>query len=505
MARPIQNINHSAFRSIFEREKLSRTNFNDGFHSLKPVFRVEEKLFVIEQPIPPAPAVDFTAQVLADWNAVYDADNEELKAMFEKQARVKRGGSMEEELSAYLAELIKKKKKVGTVRYLKETMGYYFYFPPKNKIVVVRYAEFLEKNLISQEVSGRAGELEEIQDEDTSPSKNTSKIPIKSYSRSISTHRAPECLCLNVEVEEHSLGDLNKPTNYKAALLDLQSDKWLDAMNAEMQSMKDNQVWHLVNLASNELLEYMVVYINDAFESSKPSWEKTFTLINVPLVADIRAIRIVIAIAAFYDYEIWKMDVKTAFLNGYFDEDIYMVQPEGFVDPEHPRKNLGEAAFILGIKIYRDRTKRLIILIQSAYMDKILKRFKMDNSKCGNIPMQERFDLNKTQGASTPEENPRKPHWTAVKTILKYLRNTKDMFLIYGGNPRAKLRVDCYVRFEIDRDDIKSQTIYVFILNGGTLDCKRSKRSTTAMSAIEAEYVAASEAAMKFVWIRKFI
>ncbi|GKB16914.1 retrotransposon protein, putative, ty1-copia subclass [Tanacetum coccineum] len=55
-------------------------------------------------------------------------------------------------------------------------------------------------------------------------------------------------------------------------------------------------------------------------------------------IADIRAIRILIAIAVFYDYEIWQMDVKTAFLNGYIDEDIYMVQPEGFVDPKHPRK-----------------------------------------------------------------------------------------------------------------------------------------------------------------------
>ncbi|GKC80793.1 hypothetical protein Tco_1131567 [Tanacetum coccineum] len=59
--------------------------------------------------------------------------------------------------------------------YPKETMGYYFYFPPKNKIVVLRYVEFLEKNLISQEASGRTVELEEIQDEDTSPSKNTSE------------------------------------------------------------------------------------------------------------------------------------------------------------------------------------------------------------------------------------------------------------------------------------------------------------------------------------------
>ncbi|GKA95961.1 retrovirus-related pol polyprotein from transposon TNT 1-94 [Tanacetum coccineum] len=61
-------------------------------------------------------------------------------------------------------------------------------------------------------------------------------------------------------------------------------------------------------------------------------YEETFSPI-----ADIRAIRILIAIAAFCDYEIWQIDVKTAFLNGYLDEDIYMVQPKGFIDPKHPR------------------------------------------------------------------------------------------------------------------------------------------------------------------------
>ncbi|GJW42993.1 retrotransposon protein, putative, ty1-copia subclass [Tanacetum coccineum] len=50
------------------------------------------------------------------------------------------------------------------IGYPKETMGYYFYFPPKNKIVVARYAEFFKKNLITQEVSRRAIDLEEIQD-----------------------------------------------------------------------------------------------------------------------------------------------------------------------------------------------------------------------------------------------------------------------------------------------------------------------------------------------------
>ncbi|GJU71187.1 retrotransposon protein, putative, ty1-copia subclass [Tanacetum coccineum] len=117
MALPAQNINHSAFRSMFEREKLSGNNFNDWFRQLKLVLRVEKKMYVIEQPLPAAPAADSQAQVLSQWNAVYDAYNEvaclilgsmtlelhrqfensspydmikELKSMFEKQAGVER-------------------------------------------------------------------------------------------------------------------------------------------------------------------------------------------------------------------------------------------------------------------------------------------------------------------------------------------------------------------------------------------------------------------------------
>nr|GEV00548.1 retrotransposon protein, putative, Ty1-copia subclass [Tanacetum cinerariifolium] len=81
------------------------------------------------------------------------------------------------------------------------------------------------------------------------------------------------------------------------------------------------------------------------------------------------------------------------------------------------------------------------------------------------------------------------------------------MFLIYGGNPEAELRVDCYcdAGFETDRDNTKSQIGYVFVLNGGAVDWKSSKQSTTMMSATEAEYIVASEVAIKAVWIRKFI
>ena len=46
----------------------------------------------------------------------------------------------------------------------------------------------------------------------------------------------------------------------------------------------------------------------------------------------LKSVRIMLAIAAFYDYEIRQMDVKTAFLNGYLKEELYMMQPKGFVD-----------------------------------------------------------------------------------------------------------------------------------------------------------------------------
>ncbi|GKG41154.1 retrotransposon protein, putative, ty1-copia subclass, partial [Tanacetum coccineum] len=65
-------------------------------------------------------------------------------------------------------------------------------------------------------------------------------------------------------------------------------------------------------------------------------------------------------------------------------------------------KDRGEVAYILGIKIYRDRSKRLIGLCQSTYIEKILKRFYMKNSKRGTIPMQEKLKLSKSQGASMP-------------------------------------------------------------------------------------------------------
>ncbi|GJU05370.1 retrotransposon protein, putative, ty1-copia subclass [Tanacetum coccineum] len=186
-------------------------------------------------------------------------------------------------------------------------------------------------------------------------------IPIH---RSISTRHALNCMFLYIDAEEHELRDLGEPANYKAALLDPESDKWLNVMNVEMQSMKDNEVWDLVDLPPNgktigsKWLFKKKTVVDEAVHTYKArlvakgyaqtpgiDYEENFSY-----VADIRAIWILIAIAAFYDYEIWQINVKTAFLNGYLSEEVYMEKPEGFVNPKYPNRVCKLKHSIYGLK-----------------------------------------------------------------------------------------------------------------------------------------------------------
>ncbi|GJZ17425.1 retrotransposon protein, putative, ty1-copia subclass [Tanacetum coccineum] len=423
------------------------------------------------------------------------------------------------------------------------------------------------------EMSGSDKGLEIIQEEDTQPSEITSKehnkvAPIEvepqnvrvTIRRSARIPQAPDRYGYYVDVEEYELGDLDEPPNYKAALADPESDKWLEAMNTEMQSMKENQVWILVELPPNGRTvgsKWLFKKNTDidgnvhTFKARLVAKGYTQTYIvdygeTFSHVADIRAIRILLAITTFYDYEIWQMDVKTAFLNGRLSEDVYMQASKSWnkrFDEEIKKigftQNLDESCvylkasgsnvaflvlyvddiLLMGNNIIRDRSKRLISFSQSAYLEKILKKFRMENSKKGYTPMMEKPDYRKSQGAKTPTEvqgmqrvpyasaigsimyavrctrpdvafaqnscsrfhqNPGEIHWTAVKTILKYLRNTKDMVLVYRAKPEDELKVS-------------------------SVDWKSAKQSTTAMSSTEAEYIAAAKASMEAVWMRKFI
>ena len=102
------------------------------------------------------------------------------------------------------------------------------------------------------------------------------------------------------------------------------------------------------------------------------------------------------------------------------------------------------------------------------------------------------------------QSNPGQKYWIAAKNILKYLRRTKDLSLIFGGAP--ELWVESYTdsNFMSDPDDRKSISRYVFIYNGGVVRWKYFKQSTIADSTIEAEYVIILDATKKNFWFKKF-
>ena len=170
-------------------------------------------------------------------------------------------------------------------------------------------------------------------------------------------------------------------------------------------------------------------------------------------------------------------------------------------------KDLGEASYVLGIQIIRDRKNKLLALSQATYIDKVLKRFSMSNAKKGLMPTRHGISLSRDQCPVTPDEieemrripyasavgslmyamlctrpdicyavgvvsryqcNPGKDHWIAVKHILKYIRRTRDYMLVYsGGNLNLLGYTDS--DFQSDKDSRKSTSCSVLTLGSGAV------------------------------------
>jgi len=552
-----------------------------------------------------------------------------------------------------------KSDKCYFVGYPKNMVGYSFYHRTEGKVFVAKNGVFLEKEFLAKEVSGRTVQLDEIGESLVT----ANRIEVPEVVPAIIPIAEPEAPALDADALVKSVAEprrstrireppqwfLNEvfileedePANYKDAMVSTDSSEWLEAMKSEMKSMHENQVWNLVDPlegvkpieckwifkrktdADGNVTIHKARLVAKGFRQVQGvDYDETFSP-----VAMLKSVRILLAIAAYFDYEIWQMDVKTTFLNGNLTEDVYMIQPEGFVEPNSAgkicklqksiyglkqasrrwnlhfdevvkgfgfiqngeeacvykkesgsskaflilyvddilligndieflntikeslkisfaMKDLGEAAYILGIKIYRDRSRRLIGLSQSTYIDKVLKRFRMENAKKGLLPMSHGTVLSKNQCPQTTDErvqmttipfasaigsimyamictrpdvafalsvssryqsDPGMGYWTAVKNILKYLNRTKEMFLVYGGDEELRVKGYTDASFMTDPDDFKSQSGFVFTLNGGAVSWKSSKQSTVANSTTEAEYIGASEASKEGFWIKKFI
>ena len=131
------------------------------------------------------------------------------------------------------------------------------------------------------------------------------------------------------------------PVNYKEAMMSTNSTKWLQAMKSKMESMYKNQVWDLVIPPEGvKPIECKWIFkrktdadgnvtIHKARLVAKGFWQVQGVFYDETFspVAMLKSVRILLAIATYFDYEIWQMDVKTAFLNGNLEENVYMIQP----------------------------------------------------------------------------------------------------------------------------------------------------------------------------------
>nr|GEX34465.1 integrase, catalytic region, zinc finger, CCHC-type, peptidase aspartic, catalytic [Tanacetum cinerariifolium] len=194
-----------------------------------------------------------------------------------------------------------------------ESFGYLFYKPKDNMVFVARRGLLLEREMISKEDSGSKIDLEEIQEStDEEPKVNTNTQQEFYYVFHIEEDK----------ISDSTLSELDEPANYKEAMASPKAVKWKEAMKSEIHSMYDNQVWNLV----------------DTTPSLKTVESK------------IMSIRIMLAIAAFHDYEIRKMDVMTVFLNEKLTDDVFIAQSNGFENAKYPKRVCKHQNAIYGLK-----------------------------------------------------------------------------------------------------------------------------------------------------------
>ncbi|RVW98911.1 Retrovirus-related Pol polyprotein from transposon TNT 1-94 [Vitis vinifera] len=365
-----------------------------------------------------------------------------------------------------------------------------------------------------------------------------------------------------VYLQEHEfdMGLEDDPISVSQVKQSSDSKKWIEAMKNEMKSMKDNGVWDLVELP----------------EGIKPIGCKWIFKTKRDSKGNI--VRIIMALVAHYDLELYQMDVKTRFLNGNIDETIYMVQPENFesndskqlvitsfgfkentvdqciylkfsgrkfiilvlyvddillassnvgllhetkqfLSSKFDMKDLGDASFVLGIQIYRDRSRGILGLSQKAYIDKVLSRFGMSNCAPGDTPVakgdkfslhqcpkneiekndMERFpyasaigSLMYAQVCTRPDityivgmlgrylSNLGMDHWKKAKRVMRYLQRTKDYMLTYHRSNHLEIVGYSDSDFAGCLDSRRSTSGYIFMLAGGAVLWKSVKQTLIA-------------------------
>nr|GFC44039.1 hypothetical protein [Tanacetum cinerariifolium] len=188
-----------------------------------------------------------------------------------------------------------------------------------------------------------------------------------------------------VSCEDTEEEDTHEPLTYQEAVSCEDSSKWKAAMKEEIKKGIEGvqNPRYKARLVARGFTQRADIDYNEIFS----------------LVVRHTFIRVILALTACKDYELEQLDVKTAFLHEKFKEMIYMRQPPGYEqgNKEFDMKELGEAKKILSMEIVRDRSCKILRVLQSGYVFKILTNFRMDNGKSVKMPLGENFKFSLTR------------------------------------------------------------------------------------------------------------
>ncbi|GJU67951.1 putative ribonuclease H-like domain-containing protein, partial [Tanacetum coccineum] len=354
----------------------------------------------------------------------------------------------------------------------------------------------------------------------------------------------------------------------------LKDPSWIEAMQEELLQFKLQEVWTLVELPNgkwaigtkwvfrNKKDERGIVIKNKArlvaqgyTQEEGIDYDEVFAL-----VARIEAIRLFLAYASFKDFVVYQMDVKSAFLYGKIEEEVYVCQPLGFKDPDFPEKvykvekalldcimlleawhkgdillvqvyvddiifgstkkelcnafeklmhekfqmsSMGELTFFLGLQV--QQKKDGIFISQDKYVEEILKKFRFTEVKTASTPMETQKPLLKDEdvcACARYQVNPKVSHLHAVKRIFRYLKGQPKLGLWYPKDSPFDLVAytdSDYAGASLDR---KSTTGGCQFLGCRLISWQCKKQTVVANSTTEAEYVAASSCRGQVLWIQ---
>eukprot|EP00253_Pinus_taeda_P028006 PITA_28006 len=312
-------------------------------------------------------------------------------------------------------------------------------------------------------------------------------------------------------------------------------------MEEEMNSLQENKTWELVNLPKGrKALQNKWVYrIKHEGDEKKERYKARlvlkgfaqkegigFTEIFSPIVK-ISSIRVILGLVSTLNLECEQLDVKTAFLHGELEEEIYMEQPEGFIEKgkEGLVCRLKKSLYGLKQEPQQWKNKRLW-LSQEKYIKKVLGRFNMKDAKPVGTPLATHFKLSTELCPSDDKEkeemskipyasavgslmyamvctrpdiaysmgvvsrflsNLGKQHWQAVKWILRYLKGTSHYCLCFCHDETVLVGFTD-ADMAGDMDTRMSTTSYLYTFAGATVSWVSRLQRIVAISTIEVEY-----------------